>query len=115
MTHSLLGISASVGAGGKEEVNFAPGNRHPEVVRRLIEREAIPGHRLNATGDSSFHIATTARHLEVVELLPPRLDSRQVNMSSNGIHRTEPLIQDNMSVLSVQRLDEGLRAVYPIA
>lgn len=92
----LLSTGASVGAGGKEGItplHFAAGNGHAEVVRRLLDTSAVPGHRLNTSGESPLHVAAGAGHVEVVKLILPRMTYRQINTASSGIHGTTPLVR----------------------
>lgn len=85
-----------MGARGKEgaaPLHFTAGNGHVEVVCRLLDAEAFPGHRANATGDSPLDAAARRGCLDVVEPLFPRLNSRQDNITSSGKLGTTPLIK----------------------
>ena len=89
----LLRAGASPGVGGKEGItplHTACSRGNVEMVELLLGAGALPGHCFNSRGVSPLHVAAEWGHLDAVKALLPRLNKRQIDMSSKI--GTTPLI-----------------------
>ncbi|CAM9855179.1 unnamed protein product [Laminaria digitata] len=101
----LLRAGASPGTGGEKGIcplHTACSRGDVELVKVLLDAGALPGHCWNSRGVSPLYVAAEWGHLSAVKALLPRLNKRQIDMSSTL--GTAPLI------VAVKRRDKDIVA-----